>query len=232
MVIPKATKATTTYFRPGLFRFLQELERNNRREWFETNKPRYESEVKAPLLRFIADFGARLRTLSKHFSADPRPVGGSMFRIYRDTRFSRDKSPYKTAAAAHFPHRSAGKDVHVPGFYLHIEPGGSMGGGGLWHPDAPTLKKVRDGIVARSRSWKEVVSAGISIQGDALKRPPAGYDADHPYVSDLKRKDFYAMTDFAEPEVCAPDFMDRYLAACLAAAPLVRFLTRSLALPW
>jgi len=227
-----SVKSGTAYFDPELLRFLQQLKRNNRREWFEANKPRYESAVKSPMLHFIADFGARLRTVSKHFDADPRPVGGSLFRIYRDTRFSRDKSPYKTAAAAHFPHGSGGKDAHAPGFYLHLEPGNSMGGGGLWQPDAPALKKVRDRIVARSRDWKEVVTGGIAILGETLKRPPAGYDAGHPFIADLKRKDFYTMTEFSDREVSAPDFMDRYLDACRTAAPLVRFLTKALLLPW
>ncbi len=108
-------QAELTPFSPGFFRFLRELKANNRREWFEANKQRYEAEVKGPMLRFIAEFGARLRTVSKHFDADPRPVGGSMFRIYRDTRFAKDKSPYKTAVAEHFPHRAGGKDVHAPG---------------------------------------------------------------------------------------------------------------------
>ncbi|MGH7537767.1 MAG: DUF2461 domain-containing protein [Gemmatimonadales bacterium] len=222
----------TAYFESDLFRFLQELKRNNRRDWFDKHKPRYETAVKRPLLRFIADFDARIRTLSKHFHGDARPSGGSMFRIYRDTRFSSDKSPYKTHAAAHFPHRTAGKDVHTPGFYLHLEPGNSMGGGGLWQPDAPALKKVRDRIVQRPTDWKEVVSARLTILGDSLKRPPAGYDADHPFIADLKRKEFYVMTEFTDRQVCAPDFMDRYLDACRTASPLVRFLAQAVGLPW
>ena len=222
----------TAYFEPDLFRFLKELKRNNRKDWFEKNKPRYESVVKRPLLRFIADFDARIRTVSKQFHADARPAGGSMFRIYRDTRFSRDKSPYKTHAAAHFPHRAAKKDVHTPGFYLHLEAGNSMGGGGLWQPDAPALKQVRDHIVERPKEWKAVVSARTEILGDSLKRPPAGYDAEHPFVADLKRKEFYLMTEFTDRQVLAPDFMDRYLKACRSAGPLVRFLAKAGGLPW
>ena len=229
---PRRRQESAISFGPGLFQFLQELRSNNRREWFEANKGRYESEVKATMLRFIADFGARLRTISRHFDADPRPVGGSMFRIYRDTRFSRDKSPYKTAVAAHFPHSVGGKDVHTPGFYLHLEPGSCMGGGGLWHPDGPTLKKVRDRIVDRPTEWKEVVSDGIAISGDSLKRPPAGYDPEHRFIADLKRKDFYTMTEFSDRDVCGPGFMERYLDACRTAAPLVRFLARALGLAW
>ncbi len=221
-----------SYFNQELFGFLRELKANNNRVWFQANKPRYEREAKGPMLRFIADFGDRLSTISKYFTADPRPVGGSMFRIYRDTRFSHDKSPYKTAAAAHFAHNNCGKDVHAPGFYLHLDPGECLGGGGLWHPDGPSLKMVRDSIVSHSKEWKAVLGSGIIIEGDALKRPPQGYNPEHPFISDIKRKDFYTMKTFSEADVRAPDFMDRYLDACRAAAPLVAFLTKAVGLPW
>jgi len=227
-----ASQGDAAHFGRGLFRFLKELRANNEREWFQANKERYESEVKEPMLRFIADFGERLRTISRNFDADPRPMGGSMFRIYRDTRFSKDKSPYKTAAAAHFQYRRGGKDVHAPGFYLHLEPGECMGGGGLWHPDAAALQKVRDRIVTRTKDWKAVVDRGIAISGDGLKRPPAGYAPTHPFIEDLKRKDIYTMTRFREADVCAPDFLDCYTEACRSAGPLVEFLTKALGLAW
>jgi len=227
-----AVKVDASHFSPGLFRFLKELRANNNREWFQAHKERYESEVKEPLLRFIADFGVRLRAISRHFDADPRPMGGSMFRVYRDTRFSKDKSPYKTAAAAHFQYRQTGKDVHAPGFYLHLEPGECMGGGGLWHPDAAALHKVRDRIVTRTKEWKAIANRGSAIEGDGLKRPPAGYDPAHPFIEDLKRKDIYTMTRFTEREVCAADFLERYTETCRSAGPLVEFLTKSLGLTW
>jgi uncharacterized protein (TIGR02453 family) len=232
MTFKEAYMRQTPYFDPRLFQFLRDLRANNEREWFQSNKHRYEAEVKEPMLRFIADFGDRLGTISRNFEADPRPVGGSLFRIYRDTRFSKDKTPYKTAAAAHFPHREGGKDVHAPGFYLHLEPGNCMGGGGLWHPDAAALKKVRDRIVNRPEEWKRVLDLGIPIEGDMLKRPPSGYRSDHPFIEDLKRKDFYTMTKFSEKQVCAPDFMDLFTERCGDAAPLVGFLTKGLALAW
>ena len=228
----KRKSAELARFGPGLFPFLEELAANNNKAWFQANKHRYDSEVKEPMLQFIGDFGARLRTISRNFDADPRPVGGSMFRIYRDTRFSQDKTPYKTAAAAHFQHKAAGKDVHAPGFYLHLEPGNCMGGGGLWHPDGAALGKVRDRIVSRTKEWKAVADGGISIMGNALKRPPSGYDPEHRFVEDLKRKDFYTMSKFSDRDVCAPGFPERYLDACRSAAPLVRFLTKALGLPW
>lgn len=220
------------YFGPGLFDFLHDLAAHNDRGWFQAHQERYDAEVKGPLLRLIGDFGPALHGISPRFIADPRPAGGSMFRIYRDTRFSKDKRPYKTNVAAHFRHRDGTRDVHAPGFYLHLEPGQSMGGGGLWHPDAVALKGVRDRIVGRAREWREVRDNGIPIEGDALKRVPAGFDAAHPFVDDLKRKDFYTMTRFSENEVCAPNFMERYLEACRKAAPLVAFLTKAVGLRW
>src|SRR5712691_13432329 len=126
------------YFSPELFDFLLELRENNTREWFQSNKDRYEEVVRDPFIRFIADFGPRLQQISPQLVADPRPMGGSLFRIYRDTRFAKDKSPYKTAASAHFSHLMR-KDVHAPGFYVHLEPGSSFAGSGLWHPEPVTL---------------------------------------------------------------------------------------------
>lgn len=155
------------HFTPELFRFLRELKRNNTREWFLANKERYEVFVRAPFLRFVGDFGPLLRRISPQFVADPRPVGGSLFRIYRDTRFSKDKRPYKTQVAAHFPHGAAGKDVHAPGFYLHLEPGGCFAAAGLWHPDPPALAEVRDAIVERPAAWRAVLRRGLAIEGGA-----------------------------------------------------------------
>ena len=137
------------YFSRELFEFLGELALNNNREWFHANKSRYESVVRDSLLEFVADFAEPLSKISSHFVADPRPSGGSMFRIYRDVRFSKDKSPYKTMAAAHFSHERA-KEVPAPGFYLHLAPAESFVGVGIWHPDATTLKNIRDTIVANA----------------------------------------------------------------------------------
>jgi uncharacterized protein (TIGR02453 family) len=220
------------YFTPRLFQFLADLKAHNTRPWFEANRERYERDVKEPMLRFIADFGPRLKAVSQQFKADPRPVGGSMFRIYRDIRFAKDKSPYKTHVGAHFPHLRSGRDAHAPGFYLHLAPGQSFGGGGLWHPDPAALQKVRDQIASRSKGWEAVRRRKIAIQGDALKRVPSAYAQDHPYAEDLKRRDFYTMGEYRDRDVCAPDFMDGFLESCRAAAPLVEFLTKALGLPW
>ena len=130
------------YFDRATLAFLSELKQHNDRAWFAANKHRYEQDLKEPFLDFISDAGPRLRAISKNVVADPRPVGGSLFRIYRDTRFAKDKSPYKTHAGAHFP--VGGKGVHGPGYYLHVEPGRCFIAGGMWMPDpAPVTTTVR-----------------------------------------------------------------------------------------
>ena len=108
-------------FDPEFFEFMADLAANNDREWFAANKERYEAEVLEPALAFIEDFSYRLREISPNFVADPRRTGGSLFRIYRDTRFAKDKTPFKTHTGMQFRH-VAGKDVHAPGFYLHLDP--------------------------------------------------------------------------------------------------------------
>jgi uncharacterized protein (TIGR02453 family) len=217
----------------GLFRFLKELKANNDREWFQENKARYEAEARDAMLGFIAEFSGPLASISKHFIADPRPSGGSMFRIYRDTRFSKDKTPYKTHLAAHFPHRAAqAGGVHGPGFYLHLEPGASFAGGGLWHPEAEALFKVRQAIAAKPAAWKALRKSGLEIEGDALQRVPQGFASDHPCAEDLKLKDYYTVTSFTNAEVLAPDFLDQVTHACQQAAPLVAFLCKALDLPF
>jgi uncharacterized protein (TIGR02453 family) len=218
---------------PGLFRFLKELKAHNDREWFQENKARYEAEARDPMLRLIGEFSGPLSSISKQFVADPRPSGGSLFRIYRDTRFSKDKTPYKTHLAAHFPHRSAkAGGVHGPGFYLHLEPGGSFIGGGIWHPDPDALFKVRQSIVARTRAWKALRISSLEIEGEALKRVPQGFDPAHPCAEDLRLKDFFTTSSFTDAQVLAPDFLDQMTRACQRAAPLVAFLCKALELPW
>lgn len=221
----------SAHFTPALFAFLAELSANNNREWFEANKARYQRDVQGPMLRFIADFAPRLRELAPSFVADPRPVGGSMFRIYRDTRFSKDKTPYKTAATAHFRHAATTRDVHAPGLYLHLAPGDVMIGAGLWQPAAPALAQVRTAIVERTADWTRA-RQGRALWGEPLKRVPAPFPADHPHAEDLRRKDFVVMTAFDEEAVVRPDFLDRVTAGYADLAPFQRFLTTALGLPY
>lgn len=228
--------AKKAHFRRELFEFLGELALNNDRGWFQANKGRYESAVRDSLLEFVADFAEPLKGISSHFVADPRPNGGSMFRIYRDVRFSKDKSPYKTMAAAHFSHERA-REVSAAGFYLHLAPAESFVGVGIWHPDSQTLGKIRDAIVADPQGWRQAVgdpgfTARYERGGDSLKRPPKGYDPDHPLIDDLKRKDFTASAALDEEDVYGADFMSRFTDTCRSATPFMRFLTEAVGLPW
>lgn len=225
-----------TYFSPAFFSFLKDLKAHNTRDWFQANKPRYERDVRDPLLAFIADFGPRLRTISPHFVADPRPSGGSMFRIYRDTRFARDKSPYKTHAAAHFEHERAGS-VHAPGFYIHLAPKNVYVGVGIWQPDPDALAKIRGAIVSSPTAWKKAVTAPkfvrrFVVEGETLKRAPQGIDPNHPLIEDLKRKDFTAGVRLTEKDALSPRFMEQFTDLCRDATPFMKFLTNAVGLPW
>ena len=215
-----------------VFRFFGELARENKREWFEANKARYVAEVRDPLLRFVEAFAPKRARVSKHMMADPRPSGGSLFRIYRDTRFSGDKTPYKTHTGLSFRH-AAGRDVHAPVFYLHLQPGTVFAAAGLWRPPAEAVKQVRDAIVTRPDRWKRAVRAcPLRHDEDSLKRPPRGYPADHPLVDDLRRQTFITSTPFTERQACASDFLDRFADACRRGTPLMEFLTGAMGLRW
>jgi uncharacterized protein (TIGR02453 family) len=210
-------------FDPELFGFLSELERHNDRDWFAANKSRYEADLVEPALAFIEDFEPHLNAISPHFRADARRVGGSLFRIYRDTRFSKDKTPYKTTAGIYFKHERS-KEVHAPGFYLHLAPGDVFAGGGIWHPDTKTAYAIREAIAADPDGWQGA-TAGIELgRGDALRRVPQPFDKEHPLADDLKRKDFAAIERLGEDAATAPGFLQAYGAACNSMAPLMRFL--------
>jgi uncharacterized protein (TIGR02453 family) len=226
-------KATTTRsFGPELFRFLRDLKVNNDRAWFNANKDRYEREVRNPALDFVEEFGVHLAEISPHFRADPRPSGGSLFRIHRDTRFSKDKSPYKTHVGIHFRHELA-KHAHTPGFYLHLQPGSVFVGVGIWHPDPPALLRIREAIARDPNAWRRATADGsLRLAGESLKRAPAGFDPEHPLIEDLKRKDFIASVELTQKDACSPGFVERFAGTCRETSPLVRFLCEALDLPY
>jgi uncharacterized protein (TIGR02453 family) len=212
-------------FTPDLFAFLRELAANNNRDWFTANKERYVAEVQEPALAFVEDVGHRLPEISRHFVADPRPIGGSLFRIYRDIRFAKDKTPYKTQVGIQFRH-AASRDVHAPGFYLNLEPDRVFMACGSWHPDRDTLHAIRTAIVAKPKRWTGIVESleRFRLGGESLKRPPAGFDRDHPLIEELKRKDFIAYLDLSEADAVAPDFLDRFIGLCGEASDFMGFL--------
>ncbi len=220
--------AMGTQFTPELFTFLRQLKRHNDREWFAKNKQRYEREVRDPALAFIAAFAPHLRALSEHFVADPRPTRGSLFRIYRDTRFAADKRPFKTHIGIRFAHET-GKDAHSPVFYLHLEPGNCFAAAGVWHPDNRVLTRIRTAIVSRPKQW-EKVRRNVELEGDALSRPPRGFDPRHRFIEDLKYKDFIASVALSDKQICGPKLLQDCAAAFRKLLPLVEFTTTALEL--
>jgi uncharacterized protein (TIGR02453 family) len=232
MASATAKAITTRSFGPELFRFLRDLKANNDRVWFNSNKDRYEKEVRGPALDFVEEFAPHLAEISPHFVADARPSGGSLFRIHRDTRFSKDKAPYKTHVGIHFRHELA-KHAHTPGFYLHLEPGSVFTGVGIWRPDAPALLKIREAIAADPKAWRRATADGaVRLGGESLKRAPTGFDPEHPLIDDLKRKDFIASVELTQKEACSAGFLERFAGTCRETSPLVGFLCEALDLPY
>jgi uncharacterized protein (TIGR02453 family) len=223
-------------FGPGLLRFLRELERNNRREWFQANKERYEAEVREPALVFIRAMERHLHRISKHVVASDRKVGGSLMRVHRDVRFSKDKRPYKTNLGIQFRHE-AGKDVHAPGFYFHVDPSSVFLGAGSWHPEKTALAAYRESIDDDPKAWKRVRDGNRFRQvwefaGASLKRPPRGYPADHPMIEDLKRTDLIAICRLKVNDVTRTDLVERTAGLYRRAKGLMAWQATALGLPF
>ncbi len=230
-----------TYFTAHTFRFLRALARHNERAWFHAHKADYEQHLRQPFLRLIADLQGSLATISPHFRADPRPVGGSLFRIQRDTRFANDKTPYKTWASARLYHERIklaapdqtlqrhGPGIDAPSFYLRIAADGCFLGGGFWQPETATLRRIREFMVANPESWKRAAHTPafrrrFAFHGESLRRPPRGYPADHPLLADLMRKSFAASMPLDADTVTGPRLLTTIGSGLRGCAPLVDYL--------
>jgi uncharacterized protein (TIGR02453 family) len=225
------------YFTPALFTFIKDLKENNDREWFHENKARYEDVVREPAKDFIDAFATPLAKITEHFVADTRSVGGSLFRIHRDTRFSKDKTPYKTHVGIHFRHMASRDNVHAPGMYVHLEPGACFVGAGLWRPATADAYKIREAIADDPGRWKRATRSKAftdvyTIDGDSLKRPPKGFDPEHALIEDLKRKDFMATTKITQKLVTSEEFLPEYVKLVKKSAPLMRFLCDAVGVPF
>jgi uncharacterized protein (TIGR02453 family) len=225
-------------FSPAALRFLRQLKRENRREWFEANRSVYDDVVRPTLMALVEAVDDRLAQVAPEFVGDTKR---SVFRIHRDVRFSKDKSPYKTNVAAWFFHRRAGKGVGssspdggAAGFYLHVEPGASMVGGGLWMPMKPQLTAVRDAIAAKTDLFEATMASPFrrrfgSLDEEAkLTRPPKGYPADHPALEWLKHRSFTAGRPLTDAEVGSPTLPDKAVKDFVRLLPFVRFLNAAL----
>ena len=193
--------------------------------------------VVGPLSDFMTAMSPRVAKISKQIVVDPRPNGGSMFRIYRDVRFGKDKRPYKEHAGCQFRH-ALGKDAHAPGFYMHFAPDEVFFGGGIWMPQPDALGKIRQTIAEDAKAWKKIVgdksfaASFKGIRGDALARPPRGFDADHPCIDDIKRKSFFVMHESSPKAAQSPALLDEVEAAFKAAKPLMKFLCDAVGAPF
>ena len=217
-------------FSDEFYKFFDDLKANNNREWFAKNKSRYQDIVQETLSAFISDIAPCLNEISPHYRADPRPNRGSMFRIYRDARFSKNKSPYKEHAAVQLRHH-LGKDAHAPAFYVHIEKGNIIFGGGIWTPPSDILLKIRTRIVEMPKLWQDIVEDDTilsyfgGIKGDGLKRHPRGFNPDLPFIDDLKRKSFFAAKNISNPKITMnAGFIDEVEKSFKTAAPLMKFI--------
>ncbi|MFK7987531.1 MAG: DUF2461 domain-containing protein [Sandaracinaceae bacterium] len=206
------TESAFPGFGPETLTFLAQLSNNNRKDWFEANRQRYEDEVREPARAFIRAMGPRLAKVSKNIVASDKKVGGALMRVHRDVRFSKDKTPYKTNVGMHFRH-ARGKDVHAPGCYVHLGLDGCFLGMGMWHPDGPSLRKIRASIDANPAKWKRVLNGkklnGVWRHGgESLKRPPKGFDKEHPMLEVLKRKDHILVADLTVEQAESTDLVD------------------------
>lgn len=219
-------------FSPATFNFLGALSRNNNRQWFEENKAEYESKVRQPALEFITAMAPYLAKFAPNFRAEPKKVGGSLMRIYRDTRFSHNKAPYKTNIGIQFRHALC-KDVHAPGFYLHIAPEECFVGAGCWHPEPDALAQIRQHVADYPEQWfaardDRKFASYFTLEGDSLTRPPKGYATDHPAIEDLKRKDFIGLSPLSKNEVIGNDLVKITSTRFSATVPLMKFLCDSM----
>jgi uncharacterized protein (TIGR02453 family) len=176
-----------------------------------------------------------LKELAPRLVADPKPAGGSLFRIHRDTRFAKDKTPYKTNAAASFRHE-AGRDVHGPTLYVSLGPDGVEVGGGVWHPEPEALRAIRRSMVDGPAAWRRALAARglerLAWWGETLTRTPRGFPDAHPLDEWLRRKDLAAGVELRPKDALAADFLDRCAEAWRPLGPAMKLMARALGLAW
>ena len=223
----------STYFSDASFKFLRGLERHNEKSWFEAHRQDYEAHVRQPFLRLLTDLQPALAAISTHFRADPRTVGGSLFRIHRDARFSNDKSPYKPWQGARLFHERR-REVAAPSFYLHLQPGGSFVGGGLWHPEADTQRRVRQFILDNPGAWKAAAHAPAFRRrfdlddGEVLTRVPRGFPADFEFIDDLKHRNWVFWRSLDDATLTGPRLKKTLETDLVALAPFIDYLCAAL----
>jgi uncharacterized protein (TIGR02453 family) len=219
----------TTLFTRKTVAFLRSLKRNNDREWFKARKDDYESHVRGPMVALLGRLAEDFRSFAPEFVADPKV---SLYRIYRDTRFSEDKTPLKTHAAAHFPNRTLRKQGG--GLYFEVAPTWVWIGGGIYMPETHELAAIRSHIDAHHRKLRKVVESKKfvatvgELHGEQLTRVPRGYPKDHPAAHYLRFRQFLAGREFPAEFAYDRRFYPELLKVFREVAPLVRFLNEPL----
>lgn len=223
----------TPYFTDASLRFLRGLARHNDKAWFAEHKPQYEQHVRQPFLRLLTDLQPALAEVSEHFRADPRGQGGSLFRIYRDARFSHDKSPYKSWQGARLFHARR-REVPAPSFYLHLQPGGSFVGAGIWHPEPEVQRRIRQFIFDNPGSWKAAAHDPKLLrrfelsQDEKMVRPPRGFPADFEFLDDLKQRNWVMWRALDDATMTGPRLRQTLAADLAALGPFVDYLCAAL----
>jgi uncharacterized protein (TIGR02453 family) len=222
-----------SYFSDASFRFLRSLARNNNRQWFHAHKADYEAHLRSPYQRLLTDLQPIVAEVSLHYRADPRPMGGSMFRINRDTRFASDKSPYKTWQGAKIFHERS-RQLEAPSFHLHLRPGGCFVGAGLWHPASDTVRRVRQFILDNPASWKAAAHDRRQRRrfalddSDMLVRMPRGFPAEFEFAEDLRRRNFVLLRPLDDDLMTGPRLLSTLRTDLAALAPFVDYLCAAL----
>jgi uncharacterized protein (TIGR02453 family) len=225
-----ATRVRFSHFSPKALAFLRALKRNNDRDWFRARKDRYDLLLRAPMVELIDRLAADLRTFAPDLVASPKV---SLYRIYRDTRFSENKAPLKTHISAVFPHRGLPKH-QGGGLYLEVAPGWVWIGGGLYAPDTSQLVAVREHIASNPRRLRAIVESPSfrrmfgQLGGERLQRVPRGFSKDHEAAEYLKFRQFLAGREFPATLATSPRFYPRVIAVFREAAPLITFLNEPL----
>ena len=223
----------TQYFSDASFKFLKALARHNDKTWFAEHKQQYEDHVRQPFLRLITDLQPDLSEVSTHFQADPRTVGGSLFRIYRDSRFSHDKAPYKTWQGARLFHERR-KQVPAPSYYIHLAPGESFVGAGIWHPEPDVQRRLRQFILDNPGSWKAAAHAPTTRKryefeaSEKLVRPPRGFPADFEFIDDLKHRNWVLWRSLDDETMTGPRLRQTLAKDLSALGPFVDYLCAAL----
>lgn len=215
---------------PEALAFLRALKRNNRREWFKPRKKRFETLVQAPMAALVERLATDFRSFAPDLVASPKT---SLYRIYRDTRFSENKAPYKTHVAAIFPTRGLPKHQGA-GLYFHVSPDEVWIGGGMYAPDTSQLQTVREHIASNVRRLRAIVeSPGFrqtvgALEGERLQRVPRGFARDHEAAGYLRYRQFLAGREYPGSFAVTPRFYDSVLKVFRQVAPLVKFLNEPL----